>query len=231
MVAKKREYGYIERDKINKGGMLMKIILYIVLAAIVIGGISGGLHLWKVAKKNAQEMAPFAELKPQSLDKNKKILVIYYSLTGHTQDIAERIKAQTDADLYAIKLKQPLPTSFMAYYQIWKQYKDKRFPEVKGTMPDINEYDLVILGSPVWMYTVSTPMQSFLKGADFKKKPLAIYSTQGSNPGSFFTDMKKAIKNANVISEIEFNNLPQKYDEALNIKINQWLAQTIAKVK
>ena len=54
MVAKKREYGYIERDKINKGGMLMKIILYIVLAAIVIGGISGGLHLWKVAKKNAQ---------------------------------------------------------------------------------------------------------------------------------------------------------------------------------
>ncbi len=231
MVAKKREYGYIERDKINKGGMLMKIILYIVLAAIVIGGISGGLHLWKVAKKNAQEMAPFAELKPQSLDKNKKILVIYYSLTGHTQDIAERIKAQTNADLYAIKLKQALPTSFMAYYQIWKQYKDKRFPEVKGTMPDINEYDLVILGSPVWMYTVSTPMQSFLKGADFKKKPLAIYSTQGSNPGSFFTDMKKAIKNANVISEIEFNNLPKKYDEALNIKINQWLAQTIAKVK
>lgn len=222
---------YKKKDKRTGIGNMMKIILYIVLAAIAIGLISGGLHLWKVAKKNAQEMAPFAELKPQSLDKNKKILVIYYSLTGHTQDIAERIKAQTNADLYAIKLKQALPTSFMAYYQIWKQYKDKRFPEVKGTMPDINEYDLVILGSPVWMYTVSTPMQSFLKGADFKKKPLAIYSTQGSNPGSFFTDMKKAIKNANVISEIEFNNLPKKYDEALNIKINQWLAQTIAKVK
>ena len=75
-------------------------------------------------------MAPFAELKPQSLDKNKKILVIYYSLTGHTKDIAERIKAQTNADLYAIELKQPLPTGLMAYYQIWKQYKDKSFPEV-----------------------------------------------------------------------------------------------------
>lgn len=209
----------------------MKIILYIVLAAIVIGGISGGLHLWKVAKKNAQEMAPFAELKPQLLDKNKKILVIYYSLTGHTKDIAERIKAQTNADLYAIELKQPLPTGLMAYYQIWKQYKDKSFPEVNGTMPDINEYDLVILGSPVWMYTASTPMQSFLKRADFNKKPVAIYSTQGSNPGTFFADMKKATKNANIISEIEFNNLPQKYDAALNNKINQWLVQIIEKVK
>lgn len=209
----------------------MKIILYIVLAAIVIGGISGGLHLWKVAKKNAQEMAPFAELKPQSLDKNKKILVIYYSLTGHTKDIAERIKAQTNADLYAIELQEPLPKGVKAYYEIWKQYKDKNYPEVKGDMPDLSGYDLVILGSPVWMYTLSTPMQSFLKGIDFNKKPVAIYSTQGSNPGAFFADMRKAAKNANIISEIEFNNLPKKYDEAVNAKINQWLAQTLAKVK
>ena len=209
----------------------MKIILYIVLAAIIIGLISGGFHLWKVAKKNEREMAPFAELKLQPLDKNKKILVIYYSLTGHTKDIAERIKAQTNADLYAIELKQPLPTGLMAYYQIWKQYKDNSFPEVNGTMPDLSGYDLVILGSPVWMYTASTPMQSFLKGADLNKKPVAIYSTQGSNPGTFFADMKNATKNANIISEIEFNNLPQKYDEAVNAKINQWLGQTLSKVK
>ncbi len=209
----------------------MKMILYILIAAVVLSVISGSLHLWKVAKKNAQEMAPFAEQKPQHLDKNKKILVIYYSLTGHTKDIAERIKAQTNADLYAIKLKQPLPTGLLAYYQIWKQYKDNSFPEVNGTIPDLSGYDLVILGSPVWMYTASTPMQSFLKEADFNKKPVTIYSTQGSNPGTFFADMQKAAKNANIISEIEFNNLPKKYDEAVNVKINQWLEQTLAKVK
>ncbi len=209
----------------------MKIILYIVLAAIVIGGISGGLHLWKVAKKNAQEMATFAELKPQSLDKNKKILVIYYSLTGHTEDIAEQIKAQANADLYAIELQEPLPKGWMGYYEIWKQYKDKNYPRIKSTMPNLSGYDLVILGSPVWMYTISTPVQSFLKQADFQQKPVAVYSTQGSNPGTFFADIKKEAKNANIISEIEFNNLPQKYDEAVNAKINQWLGQTLSKVK
>lgn len=209
----------------------MKMILYILLAAIVIGLISGGMHLWKVAKKNEKEMAPYAEMKLQPLDTTKKILVVYYSLSGNTKDIAERIKAETKADLYAITLKDPLPTGLMAYYKIWKQKQENKLPELSGKMPDFSHYDLIILGSPVWMYTVSTPMQSFLKQANFEQKPVAVYSTQGSNPGTFFADIKKEAKNADIISEIEFNNLPKKYDQALNNKVIQWLSQTLLKVK
>ena len=209
----------------------MKYIFYIILLAILIGLTKGAMHLWRVAEKNKQEMTPYEEMTAKTLDKNKKILVVYYSLSGNTKDIAKRIKSQSGADLYSIELKSPLPTGLMAYYKIWKQYKDKQMPELKGQMPNFAEYDLIILGSPVWMYTVSTPMQSFLQQADFQNKPVAVYSTQGSNPGTFFADIRKQAKHAKIINEIEFNNLPKQYDKALNNKINKWLSQILSKAK
>lgn len=111
--------------------------------------------------------------------------------------------------MHEIKLQTPLSPGLGLYYTVWKQLRGKTLPPVAEPLPDFSGYDLVIVGAPVWMYTVATPMQSFLQQADFSGRPVAVFTTQGSNPGTFFADFKNAARNADIVSTIEFNNLPE----------------------
>ncbi len=202
---------------------MLKFVLYVLLATIVIGIVAGGIHLWKVASRNQKEMAQYAKASSTPIRPLGKVLIVYYSLSGNTRDIAERIQKQTQAELYEIKLQQPLKPGIKLYYDTWKQVKDRQYPELAGNLPDFSQYDLIIVGSPVWMYTVATPVMAFLHKADFAGNPVAVFTTQGSNPGTFFTDFKNNARNAKIISQIEFNNLPTKYNIALDNKIAAWL--------
>ncbi len=202
---------------------MLKYVLYVLMAAVVIGVAAGGIHLWKVAARNQKEMAQYAKAPQTPARPLGKVLVVYYSLSGNTRDIAARIQKQTGAALYEIKPEQALKPGIRLYYDVWKQVREKQYPQPGGTLPDFSEYDLIIVGSPVWMYTVATPVMGFLQQADFAGRPVAVFTTQGSNPGTFFADFKNNARNAKIVSEIEFNNLPPKYDTALDNKIAAWL--------
>lgn len=168
-------------------------------------------------------MSRYAESPREPLPDLGKVLVVYYSLSGNTRDIAARIQKQAAADVHEIKLQTPLSPGLGLYYTVWKQLRGKTLPPVAEPLPDFSGYDLVIVGAPVWMYTVATPMQSFLQQADFSGRPVAVFTTQGSNPGTFFADFKNAARNADIVSTIEFNNLPEKYDAAVDNKVAVWL--------
>ena len=207
----------------TKGKNMLKYVLYAVLLLIVTGVVAGGVHLWRVAKRNKAEMSRYAESPREPLPDLGKVLVVYYSLSGNTRDIAARIQKQAAADVHEIKLQTPLSPGLGLYYTVWKQLRGKTLPPVAEPLPDFSGYDLVIVGAPVWMYTVATPMQSFLQQADFSGRPVAVFTTQGSNPGTFFADFKNAARNADIVSTIEFNKLPEKYDAAVDNKVAVWL--------
>ena len=90
-------------------------------------------------------------------------------------------------------------------------------------MPDFSKYDTVFVGGPVWWYTMSTPMYSFLQQANFAGKKVVPFSTQGSNYGTYFEDFAKMAKNAKLQKEASFNNMPEKYNSAVDNKIAEWL--------
>ena len=79
---------------------MLKYILYILLAIVVLSLVAGGIHLYRVSAKNKAEMASFTGPKIGYHNNLGKSLVIYYSLSGHTKDIADRISMLTDADVY-----------------------------------------------------------------------------------------------------------------------------------
>lgn len=201
----------------------MKYIFYTLLALIVIGLLAGGFHLYRVSQKNKKEMAQYsgpAEKLNQSLG---KVLIIYYSLSGHTKDIAERIKSTTGGDIYEIKTAQEITSTPLMYTKIKQQLKNKDYPELSGNIPDFSQYDMIFIGSPVWWYTVSTPVLSFLKQTDFKGKKVVPFSTQGSNYGNFFSDFAENAQNAKLLKSASFNNLPDKYTPQIDNKITRWL--------
>ena len=71
---------------------MLKYVLYAVLLLIVAGVVAGGVHLWRVAKRNKAEMSRYAESPREPLPDLGKVLVVYYSLSGNTRDIAARIQ-------------------------------------------------------------------------------------------------------------------------------------------
>jgi flavodoxin len=178
-----------------------------------------GVHLCLTYFKNVKEMSQYKEAAAQTKSLGK-VLVVYYSLSGHTRNIAEKIKDKTNADIYEIKLKEKV-SSLSAYASLIK--RSKSFTELDGQYPDFNAYDLIFVGSPVWSYTVAVPVLSFLEQADFRGKKVVPFSTQGSNVGNFERDFKAKVKNAVILRYEKFNNISKKYDKAVETKISQWI--------
>ena len=201
----------------------MKIVIYIVLAAAVAAAAAGWGHLAKVAAKNKREMAQYVGEEEKVTANFGKTLVIYYSLTGHTRAIAEKIAVKTGADVYEIKTKEKLNGKPWFYLTLKKQLKDKKYPELAGYMPDLSVYDTVFVGAPVWWYTMATPLYAFLQQADFAGKKVVPFSTQGSNVGTYFADFADKARHAEILPGASFNNLPAEYAEAEDNKVSRWL--------
>ena len=153
-----------------------------------------------------------------------KVLIVYYSLDGNTHNVAMRIQQMTGADVFEIETLEPYPSA-PAYF--WKAWRDlKGLPKIKTPIPDINEYDLIIVGSPAWFYTVSAPVLSFLEKRDFNGKVVVPFVTHGGNIGSFFKDFREKAQNAKVVDGVDFKKIWNVAPKDLNEKISTWLEKT-----
>lgn len=201
---------------------MLKKILITLLVLAVIGIVCAIVHNLKVAHKNKKELSSFTQAEAYSANLGK-VLVIYYSWTGHTQDIAQQIVALTGADEYRIQTQEEFKSSPAFYARVKKDLKEENYPPLAGQLPDVSGYDTVFVGGPVWWYTMATPLYSFLEQMDFKGKKVIPFSTQGSNPGTFLADFTAIAKNAQVGTYANFNNVGEQYNTAVHNKIVHWL--------
>ena len=201
---------------------MLKYVIGFAGFVVMIGLIGAGVHLYKVAARNKKEMAVYAGKEKISVKPFGKTAVVYYSLTGKTENIAQKIAEKTNAALYKIDTETPLPKGALLHVAVKNQIKTKEYPALKA-LPDLSEYDVVFVGAPVWWYTVATPMLSFLNQTDFANKKVVPFSTQGSNVGTYFEDFAINAKNARLLTHESFNNLSEKYNGAVDNKIAVWL--------
>ncbi len=90
-----------------------------------------------------------------------KFLVVYYSRTGHTEQVAKALAERLGADLEPIREKR----SRLGFMEYWRSGRESLFgilPTIEPSQHDPAGYDLVILGSPVWASQPSTPMRAYL---------------------------------------------------------------------
>src|SRR5574344_2600642 len=127
---------------------MLRYFLYFIGFAVVAGLITGGFHLLRVKSANKKELAAFA--KREDVKNKGKVLVVYYSLSGNTKKIAEKIKNLTNGDIYEIRPKEKI-NSLYAYTKTTQQLKNKNYPETEKDYPDFAQYDYIFVGAPVWM--------------------------------------------------------------------------------
>ena len=200
----------------------MKYVLYSILVIVLIIGIGSLIHLYKVSNKNKTEMAKYSNNVKLTANLGKT-LIIYYSLTGKTKDIALQIQSLTNGTLYEIKPKEEIKSGPSIYITSKKQISSGNYPEIVNDFPDISNYDTIFVGSPIWWYTAAPVVLEFLKEFDFQNKNVVPFSTQGSNYGTYFEDFKAKAKNAIILKGKSFNNMDSKYNEQVKNKIINWL--------
>lgn len=101
---------------------------------------------------------------PFEPSENSKVLVAYFSATGNTQRVAERIAELTDADLYRIEPKHPYAENpYDDSDRIQNEAYDDLRPEVSNLPESLDGYDTIYIGSPIWWHQPAMVVCTFLE--------------------------------------------------------------------
>ncbi len=156
-----------------------------------------------------------------------KTIVVYYGYGDHTRMIAEKIQKELSCDILEIKPKVPYSTDYqtvVAETENNLEERDKR--EIEEININIEEYDKIIIGTPVWWYTITPPMRTFLNQTDFTGKKVYAFATNAGWLGETFTEIKELVGNVESSLSIKFstdskeNKLITKEKE-----IDEWINQ------
>ena len=109
-----------------------------------------------------------------------KILIAYFSWSGNTRGIAGEIQSQTGADLFEISPVHPYSTDYNTVLMEAQedQHKQAR-PELSNHVPNMDDYDIILLGYPNWWASIPMPIASFLEEYDFSGKTIIPFCSHG----------------------------------------------------
>ena len=125
-----------------------------------------------------------------------KILVAYFSASGVTKKVAEKLAALVNADIHEIKPKVPYTKADLNWMDKKSrssvEMNDKTFrPEIVKEDLNLSSYDTILLGFPIWWYVAPTIINTFLENYDFSGKRIVLFATSG---GSGFGNTIKELK-------------------------------------
>ena len=152
-----------------------------------------------------------------------KVLVSYFSASGRTRRVAEELATITNGDLFEIEpvekysnddLNWSLSTSRSSI-----EMKDPTSrPAIKNKVTNIDEYDQVIIGFPVWWYTAPHIINSFIEENDLNNKKIYVFATSGgSSVDDSFNNLKKDYNDLDFISSKTLNG------DIDSLEITNWI--------
>ena len=127
-----------------------------------------------------------------------KTLIAYFSASGVTKGVANKLASKLNCDAYEIKPVVPYTDEDLNWMdknsRSTVEMKDKSSrPEIIKDGLDISGYDRILLGYPVWSYTAPTIINTFLETYDFSGKKIIIWATSGgSGLGKAKNDLTKS---------------------------------------
>lgn len=114
-------------------------------------------------------------------DGNRKILVAYFSATGNTQRLAEQIIVATGADAFRIEAAEPYATNpYDDSDRIQNESYNNLRPGVVTLPENVEDYDVIFVGSPIWWHNPAMVVCTFLESYDLAGKIIVPFFTYGA---------------------------------------------------
>ena len=133
--------------------------------------------------------------------KDAKVLVLYYSQTSNTEQVANEIASRLNADKEAIVAVNPYDGDFHATIERCLQEREQGvLPEIQPVAANLDDYDVIFLGYPVWFGTFAPPVITWLNSVDLSGKTIVPFCTFGSGGlDSSTRDLAAKQPNANIL--------------------------------
>lgn len=148
-----------------------------------------------------------------------KTLIAYFSVSGTTKNVAQRIQKLVDADLFSIEGNKNYGNYFKAIAIGGKEIVTKEEPILTSHIDHFEDYDCILLGYPIWYGNCPRIIRTFLNEYDFSGKDIYIFCTSGSSgPYKSLQTIKDMCPNAHVHSAI-------RIDKQNDNEIKMWLNQ------
>lgn len=170
---------------------------------------------------------------------DRKILVAYFSRTGenysvgniekgNTHIVADMIAEQIDGDMFEISTVTPYPDDYDACTEVAKQEQnDNARPELAASVENIEDYDIIFLGYPIWWSDMPMAVYTFLESYDFSSKTIVPFCThEGSGLASSESSIAEACPDAKILDgfSIRGTTAQNSQDETKTSVIN-WLEE------
>lgn len=116
----------------------------------------------------------------------KKVLVAYFSASGNTANVAKALAEAAAGDLYEIKAAIPYTEADLNWMDknsrssLEMNQPDYR-PEIADTVQNMEQYDTVFIGFPIWWYVAPTIINTFPEAYDFSGKTIVLFATSGGS--------------------------------------------------
>ncbi len=156
------------------------------------------------------------------IKENSNSVVLYFSATGTTKKIAQRIAKESNSDIIEIVPKEKYKSEDLNYNSDCRanreQNNPKSRPEIENTI-DISKYDTIYLGYPIWWGTNPKIILTLLDSYDFTGKSIVPFCTSGSTgiSGSV-SDLRKYNPNLKIKDGMRFSSSDS--DEVIRDFIN-----------
>jgi flavodoxin len=153
-----------------------------------------------------------------------KILIVYYSKTGNTREMAKQIQKTTGGNIFEIQVVKPYSDDYQTLVDQAKKEINAGFkPELKAKVKDIGKYDVIFVGSPNWWSTIAPPVATFLTSYDFSGKTIIPFVTHGGGGmARCERDVQKLCPKSSFAKGLALSGSSVKYAQD---KVNKWLRE------
>ena len=144
--------------------------------------------------------APSDEVSTEPENSSAKSLVVYFSWSGNTENVAKSIQSQTGSDIFEIVPKTPYSTDYNTVVDDAKvEQQNNARPEISDSIEDIEDYDIIYVGFPNWWGDMPMILYTFFDTYDLSEKTVALFCTSGgSGLSNTVNEVKELEPNATV---------------------------------
>ncbi len=156
-----------------------------------------------------------------------KKLVVYYSVGGNTRAVARRVAQKLRADITEINTVKEYPDDYDVLVGLGKREVESGYiPQIQPLGIDLAQYDVIVLGTPVWWYTYAPAVKTFLmqNSAALKGKRVYPFATNGGWLGHTPSDMKRALRGS-VAAPLFSVKFDEKEQVTPRIAVDEWIAE------
>jgi Flavodoxins len=154
-----------------------------------------------------------------------KTAIVYYSMHGNVRYVAEKVAKELGADLIELKPVKAYPDKGAMQF-IWggSAVTFKKKPDLEPYSFNASDYDLVIIGTPVWASNFTPPLRTFFEDNDLTGKKIAVIATSaGGDSSKCIQAVKEATKTDALAATLSLTDPKDRPSDDVEKKIGEFI--------